>query len=400
MFSHFAFARRMRPCVARCSLLSAAIVFAAAFVGRSAWAQDQSAELTGAALETAKALETVDSSGASTFAANAPADFVYEGVVLNTPAQMSSQAADFNDENEGGANGSDIGNANPYWQIFVQSTQPNDFGGVAIYMAQNYGNIPGVGSAGFVGGSFVPDPTSDYSDAAWNAQVQRLDYYNNDQNTVGGATLSAGQQIQAGDEVIIFARGGLDFGGKYNINEEHTATTDYASDPQYSFDIFYVASHGMPTPIALNLNDYNGTTNPTGLWDASTDSVLFDATRATGAEHYQGDWVTLDAVKLVTPNDPNWVSNGVVTVENAAGNEFSVQLGTANFGSAPTGYFNATGIFDQESGMGPETGGYEVWVMNPTDIVATPEPSTLILAAIALGSLVGWKALRRRTVTT
>ncbi len=103
----------------------------------------------------------------------------------------------------------------------------------------------------------------------------------------------------------------------------------------------------MPTPIDVNLDDYS-LSNLNGLWNSSSNSVLFDSTRETGAEEFQGDWVNLLDVKLVNPDDSGWMANGTVLVENPAGHEFMLQLGNFTPGTAPTGYFNATGIFDQE----------------------------------------------------
>jgi hypothetical protein len=381
-------------CPAACAPTSATALVVVAFLfvfasGSAAWAQNQSGELAGLTPVDAKTLEAIDSSGNQTYAVSSP--ILYEGILLNTPSQMSSVTPDYNDENEGGPTPqNDIGNLNPYWQVFVQSTQTGDHGGVAAFIGQNYGNIPDDGSgngATFPGGVFTPNTNNDYSDAAWQSQVLRLNTYNNDQNVISGFSLSAGQQLQAGDEVIIYARAGGPFGGKFNINEQHSITPDYATDPGLSFDVFYAGHPGLPAPVSLTLS---------GLYNGGT-SVAFDSTGATGAEFYQGDWATISGIKLANPNDPNWVPNGVVTVEDAAGRTFSMQLGNSVFADKPTGFFNATGIFDQESGQGSPTGGYELWVMNPSDIVPTPEPSTLLMAASAMAGLVAWKLrLRRR----
>ncbi len=121
--------------------------------------------------------------------------------------------------------------------------------------------------------------------------------------------------------------------------------------------------------------------------------MAFDPTAASGGEHYQGSYVSLDNVRLADGESANWNANGLVTVEDAEGRQFTLQLGLNpdfNPANAPLGYFNAVGIFDQEAPSGgPFDTGYEVWVMDPNAISSVPEPSTLVLllSAVALLSL-------------
>jgi hypothetical protein len=321
-----------------------------------------------------KTLEAVDASGSSTYSGTFPLKML--GIVLNNPADMadsspnSAQLQPFN--------------PNPYWQIFVQTVDVNrddDFGGVALYMAQNYGNIPP--ALTFPGGIPTPDPTASYTDQQWQSQVDRL-------NTYAQNSPPAPHQLQAGDLVEIRARGGLFFGGKFNVNEEHIATSDYASDPGLSFDVIYLGHPGLPAPVHLTLAD---------IWDNVANAVTFDPTRATGGEHFQGTLVRLDDVRLSAGQAASWLPNGQVIVEDHEGRTFPLQLGTNPLftpATAPSGWFDVQGIFDQEApSSGPFTGSYEVWVMDPADVAVVPEPTSSALALIAL-ALVSVHRLWRR----
>ena len=127
--------------------------------------------------------EAVDSTGLGTYAADGyPIRMI--GVLLNNPADMLDSTPDFNTIpfNLGGQ-----------WQVFVQTTEANDFGGVALYMGQNYGNIP---PALTFNPAPTPDPTQSFTNAQWQAEVQRVDV---DQTT--------GHVFQAGDLVEIDCAG-------------------------------------------------------------------------------------------------------------------------------------------------------------------------------------------------
>ena len=284
--------------------------------------------------------EAVDSTGLGTYSADGfPIRVI--GVLLNNPADMLDSTPDFNTIpfNLGGQ-----------WQVFVQTTEANDFGGVALYMGQNYGNIP---PALTFDPNPTPDPTQSFTNAQWQAEVQRLDV---DQAT--------GHVFQAGDLVEIDAQGGLFYGGKTNVNDEHSTS------PTLDFQMRLVqANYGLPAPIPLTL---------ASIWDNSTNSVIFDPTRQTGGEHYQGNLVTLDNVHLAPNQTANWTANGFVTVQDASGRQLVLELGTSSRftpANAPTGWFNATGIFDQESpASGPYTGNYELFMTNPNNISTLPLP--------------------------
>ena len=314
----------------------------------------------------------------------------YTGIVLNNPGQMLSTAADAN---------SIPFNLGGQWQTFVQTVNVNsdgDYGGVALYAGQNYGNIPDTGF----------DPTRSYSNSDWTANVARLDSY--PLNTAPGSPYpslpSSGYQLQAGDLVEVITGGGLFFGGKWNINEEHFPSNGPNGSPVHEFNIVYLGHPGLPTPTPITLGQFASySTDPgnPGPLINSTNTAL-----TSNPEHYQGSYVELQHVELVTPHDPNWVSGsgqggfaGVLVTDGT--HQFMLDLGI-NSGftpaTAPTGWFNAVGIFDQESppAAGPYNGNYLMFVMSPSDIsLLTPEPSTGLLALIALAGMVGWRARSR-----
>ncbi|HEY4310655.1 MAG TPA: dockerin type I domain-containing protein [Pirellulales bacterium] len=278
--------------------------------------------------------EGVDSTGLGTYPADGyPIKMI--GVLLNNPEDMLDTTANSN------SIPFDLGGQ---WQVFVQTTLPGDSGGVALYMGQNYGNIPP--ALTFTPGP-TPDPTQSFTNAQWQAEVQRVDV---DQAT--------GHVFQAGDLVEIDAQGGLFFGGKTNVNDEHSTS------PTLDFQMRLIqANYGLPTPTQITL---------AGIWDNSTNNITFDPTRQTGGEKYQGDLVTLQDVHLAPNQTANWTSNGFVTVQDAAGRTMVLELGTSTQftpASAPTGWFNATGIFDQESpASGPYNANYELFLTQASNV--------------------------------
>ena len=310
------------------------VAFGLTLFSSSAFAQLNSVNWNSLPYTPMSTFEEVDSTGLGTYPADGyPIRMI--GVLLNNPSDMLDSTPDFN------TTPFDLGGQ---WQVFVQTTLPNDFGGVALYMGQNYGNIP---PALTFDPNPTPDPTQSFSNAQWQAEVNRLDV---DQAT--------GHVFQAGDLVEIDAEGGLFYGGKTNVNDEHSTS------PTLDFQMKLIqANYGLPTPTPLTL---------ASIWDQSTNSVAFDPTRETGGEHYQGTLVNLEDVHLVSGT---WGANELVMVADTAGHELPVQLGlNAEFNSmlAPTGWFNIKGIFDQEtSPSGPYTNGYQLYVTDPTWIHST-----------------------------
>lgn len=307
-------------------------------------------------------LQGVDANGVRTYpsgSAGLPVRMV--GVLLNNPEDMldgtafSPNPVPFN--------------LGAMWQVFVQSVDVNstgDYGGTAVFMGQHYGNMPP--NLEFTPAP-TPDPTRSYTNEQWEAEMARVNY---DRTT--------GHQFRAGDLVEIRGQGALYFGGKTNINEEHFI------ESELDFELVLLeAGYGLPTAVALTLAE---------IWDDSTGNVLFDASRQTGGERYQSSLVTLLGVELVDDGSL-WAPGELVMVQDADGRQFPLNLGlNPLFDTAPDGFFNVTGIFNQEaSGSQGGRDGYQLWVMDPTQITAVPEPATLLLALIAAPVL--W-ILRRR----
>ena len=115
--------------------------------------------------------------------------------------------------------------------------------------------------------------------------------------------------LQYGDVVLVQANApGLFYNGKYNINMQHNTS------PDYDFSVTILQRGYMPAVSNITLANLE---NPDGTF-------IFDATRATGDEHYQGSLVHLDGLTLVDPSD--WTTGGAVTVKQG-GLTFAMQLG-------------------------------------------------------------------------
>ena len=299
------------------------------------------AALTASAVcgETIANLEAVDSNGFSTWSGSYP--FTITGVLLTDPGEMLDSTPDFIPWNNG-AGAYQLGGQ---WQVFVQAVSPGDRGGVECWMGQNYGNLP-----------WEPHDGSDsYSNGDWAAEVQRVSH---DPVT--------GYAFHKGDLVTVIANGSLFYGGMQNINEEHS------TDPAYNFTISLVSSnYGLPAPEVISLSSIIGTNlSPTGHYD------IFDPTRATGGEHWQGMRVRINGLTLVTTNGWNtnsdW-SSRYCTATDGEGRQFPLIHPLYDIGPAPTNAFDATGVFLQESGSGTDgTFGYELFVqeVSPSDTPA------------------------------
>ena len=167
-----------------------------------------------ASAETVTNLEAVDINGFSTW--TGPFPIVLTGVILNDPSEMLDSTPDFLPWDDG-ANAYDLG---AEWQIFVQTVTPGDRGGVELWIAQDYGNLP-----------WEPHDGSDsYTDDQWTNQVALVSH-----------DPSTGYTFQKGDLVTVTANGSLFYGGMQNINQEHS------TDPTYDFSISLVTSnYGVP----------------------------------------------------------------------------------------------------------------------------------------------------------
>jgi hypothetical protein len=302
--------------------------------------------------ETVTNLEAVDANGVSTW--NGPFPIVLTGVILNDPSEMLDFTPDFLPWDDG-ANAYDLG---AQWQIFIQTVTPGDRGGVELWMAQNYGNLP-----------WEPHDGSDsYDNSTWMANVNRVSH-----------DPANGYAFHKGDLVMITANGSLFYGGMQNVNEEHT------TGPACQFTISLVSSNfGLPAPQVISLSSVISTNlSATGRYD------IFDPTRVTGGEHYQGMRVRINGLTMVTTDGWNtnsdWDSR-YCTATDGEGRQFPLIHPLYDLGPAPTNPFDATGVFLQESGSGTDgTFGYELFVQEIT-------PSSSAVLNLANQPVITWPA--------
>jgi hypothetical protein len=305
--------------------------------------------------ETHSNLQAVTSVGASAWSGTFP--FTIRGVLLCNPDEMLDSTPNYLPWNDG-ANQFRMGGE---WQVTFQAVDPGDRGGTTCWMGQNYGNQP-----------WIHDSDLSYTNEAWVAEILRLNY---DPSNL--------HQFRAGDLVEMTVRQSLFYGGKRNINEGHDI------DPAYNFDIRLVtANYGLPAPEVITLADVM---NVGGIaTDSSTWLPVFDQTRATGGEHYQGMRVRLNDLSLVTTNGWNptntW-GNRLCTVTDGVGRFFTLRHPRYSLGAAPTTQFDAIGIFNQESGSGSQgTNGYELFIQQVLPHHPTPD------LAIGLNVTISWPA--------
>ena len=299
--------------------------------------------------ETFQNLEAVDTNGFSTWAGSY--SLAVTGVILNDPGEMLDSTPNFIPWNSGAG----IYQLGGQWQIFVQAVLPGDRGGVECWMGQNYGNLPWLHNSAF-----------SYDNATWSTEVARVSH-----------DPATDRAFRKGDLVTVIANGSLFYGGMQNINEEHSI------DPALDFTVSLVSSnYGLPAPEALSLASVISTNlSPTGHYD------IFDPTRATGGEHWQGMRVRINGLTLVTTNGWNTKSDWSArycTAADGEGRQFPLVHPLYDLGPAPTNRFDATGIFLQESGSGTDgTFGYELFIQE----VAPSAPAVL---AIATKPVITW----------
>jgi hypothetical protein len=198
-----------------------------------------------------------------------------------------------------------------------------------------------------------------YPNEAWTAEILRLNF--------DPATM---HPLRAGDLIQVTARQALFYGGKLNINEGHSI------DPAYNFDVSLVTSnYGLPAPEVIALAEVK----------RSDDSYIFDPTRATGGEHWQGMRVRLNNLTLLTTN--GWNSTNafdarLCTATDGTGRTFPLRHPRYHLGAPPAGVFDAVGIFNQESGSGVQgTNGYELFVQQ---VIPQAVPSLGIAPKVTL----------------
>jgi hypothetical protein len=289
-----------------------------------------------AATETHASLQAVKPDGTSAWAGTLP--FTVQGILLNDPGEVLDSTPQFVPWNDGAGAGQ-IGGE---WQVFIQAADAADQGGTACWLAQNYGNL-----------GWIKDSAKSYPDAEWTAEVNRLarDPVNN-------------HRFRKGDLVEITVNRSLFYGGKRNLNEAHERT------PEADFSIALVrADHGLPTPAVVTLAELVRPDDG----DPGTKEDLFDATRATGGERFQGTRVRLNGLTLTDASGwgkTAWAERKCV-VTDGAGRFFTVRTALGGVGAAPAGRFDAVGILNQESGSGSDgTFGYELFVQEVIDHAA------------------------------
>jgi hypothetical protein len=302
--------------------------------------------------ETVTNLEAVDANGVSTWNGGFP--IILTGVLLTDPSEMLDATPDFIPWDDGAG----MWQLGGQWQVFVQTVSSGDRGGVECWMAQNYGNLPWEGNSDF-----------SYTDAAWATEVSRVSH-----------DPATGHAFHKGDLVTITANGSLFYGGMQNINEEHSI------DPGYDFTLSLMSSnYGLPAPEVISLSSVISTNlSTTGHYD------IFDPTRATGGEHWQGMRVRINGLTLVTTN--GWSTNSdwdsrYCTATDGEGRQFPLIHPLYDLGSIPTNRFDATGVFLQESGSGTDgTFGYELFVQE----IAPSAGAVLSLAVVPSGIQISW----------
>ncbi len=282
-----------------------------------------------AAAETHSSLQAVDAGGASAWAGALP--FTLTGVMLNNPEEMLDPTPNFIPW-DNGAGSLQLGGQ---WQFFFQAVDPNDRGGTLVWMGQNYGNLP-----------FLRNSDFSYRNDAWTRELERLEH-----------DPATRHRFRAGDLVQVTARQSLFRGGQRNINEAHSI------EPSSDLDIALVAAgYGLPDPEGIALSDLVKPDDG----NAASHEDIFDPTRASGGERYQGMRVRLNGLMLVTTNGWNperdW-SERVCTVTDGQGRFFPLTTPRYSLGPPPTRRFDAVGILIQESGSGTDgTFGYLLFV--------------------------------------
>ena len=263
-------------------------------------------------------LQSVTSTGTSAWVESFP--FAIRGVIVNDPEEMLDPA--FNPDATSPSTGGQ-------YQLFIQAFAAGDRGGTALYMSQR---------------SYIGDH---YDAATWASEMHRVMYDGN------------GRKFRKGDWVEVTARKALDYSGKRNINESHRTT---ASN---DFDVALVkANAGLPQAEAIRLSDLVRANN----------SQIFDPSRATGGEHWQGMRVRLDGLRLTSTNgwgQSAW-SNRICTATDGSNRTFHLHMPRTDLGAPPSTatVFSATGILNQEDSY---TNGYELFVqeLGPTLSVGT-----------------------------
>jgi len=298
------------------------------------------------------AIQAVDADGAGNHPdVGSTNKVVLEGVVLNNPEDMLDGAA----------------GAHPFmggqWQVFVQG-EGADHAGTALWMGQNYGKVSG------------NHPEDSYTESEWQAEMLRLNYINRVGETGAGHALVMGDRVRVTGYAMF--RPGY---GKTNINERHN------KDAFWDFSVEWLGSNVGALPAeAITLADLQADAGAEG-YDANF--PMFDASRLTGSEYYQGTLVRIQEVRF---DGGDWGKDQTLTLTDGT-YSLPCRLGISDDFLMPNlldneAGFDVIGIFDQESG---NKDGYRIWVMGydgGTDTLGiVPEPSTLLLLLPAAAAM-------------
>lgn len=288
-------------------------------------------------------LQAVDSSGVSAWSGSHPTSDL--GVLLTDTDEMLDSTPNFIPC----SGPSDLFKMGAEWQVVVQAALAGDRLGTTCWMGRNYANHPA-----HLGAEFS------HTNEAWAALVERL---NHDSAT--------GRAFHNGDLVMVTASRSWFCGGKRNINEAHDI------DPAADFTISPVVSNcGLPAPEVISL----ASIGPGDDRNAATHEDIFDVTRATGGEPWQGTRVGITGLTRTTTNGWNatnlW-SARKCPVTDGEGRYFTLRHPRHSLGNAPTHRFDAIGVFTQESGSGTAgTFGYALFVQG----IAPSEDAVLSIA--------------------
>lgn len=263
--------------------------------------------------------QAVTGTGAGSFPLDA--EVRMRGIVLNRAEDMLDPAPD-SDPFMGGQ-----------WQVTFHAVEPGDFGGTMLWMGQNIGKPKGT------------HPAGSYTVEQWLAEVERVSH-----------DPASRRLFRPGDLIEVRARApGLFYKGKTNINEAHLTT------PFNDFDVILVrAGEGLLQPVGVTLADLKDVTpGPT------FDTFRFDASRLSGAEHYQCAAIRIENVWFADAAD--WRPGGDLVLTDG-GLTLPVKLGLGvDFSShpAPAGPFAIVGILDQEDTLTTDgfKDGYRLYVL-------------------------------------
>jgi hypothetical protein len=300
--------------------------------------------------ETHSNLQSVNETGASAWEGSFP--FTIRGVITTTLDEVLDPTPNFLPWD----NGANSGKMGAEWQIFIQAVDEGDFGGTALWLGQNYGNQP-----------WIRNEDMSYSNEDWLENLLRVT-----------TDPESGVAFAPGDLVEVTARKSLAYGGKRNINEAHSKALEN------KFDIRLLeADYGLPAPELITLSelvlpDYSG---------ENAQLNIFDQTRQTGGEHYQGTRVRINGLQIVNAEGWNpeetWSKRGNIKVTDGNNHFFALRHPRRNIGPVPTGIFDAIGIINQESGSATlGSTGYELFIQEVVD--QSPVPQLYIDASNAM----------------